>query len=172
LNYKRVIVIIAILILLLLLLLYQPTTTEIIAPEWREIDSHSGGAKIYEIVAGASVIRFDDCCDGQVKVTFMHNWDFYSDEWTPESDCCANPVVWSLRDSRGIVVFSTSELCPKTATETITDGVWDCINPWVLSVNNGCLYHINYNYRLTMYCLETESSDTDFDFWDWITFWD
>lgn len=170
-NYKRAIVIVAVIILLLLLFLYQPTI-ETIAPEWTEIDSRTGGAKVYEIAIGTAVIRFDECCEGQVKVMFMHSWDFYSDEWTPEGDCCANPVTWSLRDSRGIVVFSATELCPKTATETITDGVWDCINPWVLTVNNGCLYHINYNYRLTMHCLETESSTGGFDFLDWIIFWD
>jgi len=169
-DYKKIVVGIVIAVLILLVFLYQPTL-EVADSEWTEISSHSGGQKIYELGSNAPVILFDECCAGDVKVSFMHQWSFYSAEWTPESDCCANPVVWTLRDSRGIVVFSSTELCPNTGTETITDGTWDCINPWILVVNNGCLYHINYNYRLTMQCLETESTG-DFDFWDWITFWD
>ena len=172
LKNKRVLAIIAIVIILLLLwFIFQPVEEATITSEWTEISSHSGGAKLHEEQDGMPTIRFDDCCDGQAKVTFRHGWDFYFDD-NPE-DCCHNPVVWKLRDSLGQVVFTCSELCPGTRTETITSGVWDCINPWIINVDNGCLYPINYNYELTMYCLESGSSDAGgFDFWDWITFWD
>ena len=169
---KRAIIVIFIAIILLLLFLFLQPAPANINPDWTEISSEIGSAKLYEEKGTLNPITFDDCCSGQIKVEFRHSWSFYHDDWQPADGCCHNPVEWSVKDSLGQVVFSRSESCPVSRTETITSGVWDCIHPWFVEVENGCLYDINYNYELTMYCLESTSSSSTFDFWDWITFWD
>jgi len=168
---RRILEIIAIIVLLLLLWFFFQPTDATVDPEWAASESNSGGAKLHEEQVGTGIIYFADCCDGEVKVSFQHKWDFYFDD-NPE-DCCHNPVVWTLKDSSGRTVFTCDELCPNEKTETITDGVWDCLNPLVVVMENGCLYPINYEYELTLYCLDDGSTSTGtWDFWDWVTFWD
>lgn len=172
LNNKQIVAIIVVIVaVIVLLLLFLPRGELTISSDWTEISSRTSTVKLHEEMQSIPVIYFDECCDGTVTASFTYSWCFYFSDH-PE-DCCHNPVVWTLRDSRGVSVYTDESLCPDAGDEIITDGVWDCVNPWSLSIDNGCLAPINYNFELTLYCLETTASEPDaFDFWDWITFWD
>jgi len=183
-KLKLIIIAIVVILLLLLLWWYFVQTEDLPSTEdLRSFGTESQGiTKVHEEEVSTKSVRWDDCCEGEITVEFEFSWWFYFDDWHPEGDCCHNPVEWTVKDSKGREVFSVDLFCPYEVypsiptdhTKTITGGIWDCINPWTVTVENGCLYPINYRWEMTMYCLETtESPDTDgFDFWDWLIFWD
>lgn len=149
------IVIAVILFLMLIAGCFTPELAEITG-DWEIIDSQTQSTKkLHEEESWSSIISWDDCCDGDVRVEFEYQWWFYFEDWTPEDDCCHNPVEWTVKDSSGTTVYSSSSCRPVNTFNDpimITDGIWDCINPWTVTVENGCLYPINYRWELTLYC--------------------
>jgi len=152
LDRRIIAVIIAIIILLLLWWMFQPTqTANVVDPDWSIISSHSNSGKLHETEFNIPVISFEDCCDGDIKVLFEHDWDFYHSD-VPDDACGTDKVKWIVRDSSGREVFSSSEGEPTSESEIITDGVWDCVHPWVVVIENKCVPPISFEYTLTLYC--------------------
>lgn len=158
-KLKIAVVVIIVMALMIMLFLgcFTPEEMEI-SEDWRTIGSQTQSTKkLHEEESGIRTIIWNDCCDGEIRVEFEYAWSFYFDEWRPEDDCCHNPVEWTVRDSLGRTVYSSDSCSPVNTfndPEIITDGIWDCINPWMVIVENGCLYPINYRWELTLYCYD------------------
>lgn len=150
--------IIAIIIILLLLWwLLQPSIT-VVDSRWVNIGGPTEGVmKLHEEQFRVISVSWDDCCEGEVKVEFEYMWEFYDDDWTPPDNRCNEPVEWIVKDSIGREVFNSESRTPADIFDDpyeITTGIWDCVHPWVVTVINGCLFPINYQWELTLWCYE------------------
>lgn len=152
-------VIAVILLLLLLWWILQPTETELtVEAGWRNLGNPSESSlKLHEEEFGMFSVRWDNCCEGEIRAEFEHSWDFYFPEWIPESGCCHENVVWTVQDSLGNDVYTSAGACPVDTfgnPKEIRNGIWNCITPWTVTVFNGCLYPISYGWELTLWCYD------------------
>ena len=152
-----IIIIVAVLFIMLCMGCFAPEEMEI-EKDWSKIDSQiQNTKKLHEEETYTRSVSWDDCCDGEIRVEFEYMWAFYFEEFRPEDDCCHNPVEWAVQDSLGRTVYSSSSCSPVNTfgnAKIITGGIWDCMNRWTVTVENGCLYPINYRWELTLYCYD------------------